>query len=324
MLFMAVSAEGQSLTGTWMGIYNRDHPADKRSFYYRLYLVHHQDSIYGIYQVLDAQAAAKGISPNEAAVMATYSVFNYEMQKQTDAFVLYSKNLISVSAAKNTADRLPPTFLQLHCQRDDQLEDWYVHAAVGSSLLPITDNAFGQLKVKKVTDSLPAWVWAQLEGSVAPKLARHTKLAWPKIRLLKKDRLKEQPAELLPLLNVDQRKDVVHRILETESTEATLELYDNGMIDDDTVSLYFNGQLLIDRQKVAATPLRLTVKLEEERENRFVIFAHNEGRLPPNTALLVIKTGADRHELTLKSTLTENAVVLLLTKQMQAIETEKK
>jgi hypothetical protein len=42
-----------------------------------------------------------------------------------------------------------------------------------------------------------------------------------------------------------------------------------------------------------------------------VLFAHNLGSIPPNTATVVVKSGGKRYELRSSASLTENAVLML-------------
>jgi hypothetical protein len=45
--------------------------------------------------------------------------------------------------------------------------------------------------------------------------------------------------------------------------------------------------------------------------NEFVMVAENLGIIPPNTALMIITVGKQRHEVTLTSTEQKNAMVII-------------
>lgn len=87
-------------------------------------------------------------------------------------------------------------------------------------------------------------------------------------------------------------------------------LYDNGQIDGDTVSLYFNGKLMIASQKLSTTPIRLDLELDLDRnDNDLVMYAENLGSIPPNTALMIVTVGDKRYEVNITSTEQTNGTV---------------
>ncbi len=310
-MFACLCTQAQSLTGTWLAAYRRDLPSDKRVFYYKIYLQQHQDSVYGICQALDAMTDIRGLNPETADVQSTYHLFNHHLSAaDTTQFVLTSGEQISNGAV--VTQNSPPMFLTWVCTVLPSGKNHFEFTPrIVHSLQLLSDGQIGNIVLKKLSTDIPPHV------NLLPLTASKLSLKLPSLFRKKKPVNNKPQLTLETTTPIEERKDVVHRIIETEAAEATIDLYDNGMVDDDTVSLYFNGRLLIDRQKVSEVPLRLTVRLDKEVENRFILFAHNEGKIPPNTALLVIRTGQARHELTLKSTLTENAVVLLLAKPLQ-------
>jgi hypothetical protein len=82
-----------------------------------------------------------------------------------------------------------------------------------------------------------------------------------------------------------------------------VDLYDNGQIDGDTVSLYYNGKLVVSRKRLSTTPISLSIKLDPDRaDNDLVMYAENLGSIPPNTALMVVTVGDKRYEVNITST----------------------
>ncbi len=92
----------------------------------------------------------------------------------------------------------------------------------------------------------------------------------------------------------------------TSSDSLTLILYDNGEVDGDTVSVFFNDHLILDRHKISERGKRIILPLSIGL-NTIEMFAHNLGSIPPNTALLVINAGTERHELRASADLKTNA-----------------
>lgn len=109
-----------------------------------------------------------------------------------------------------------------------------------------------------------------------------------------------------------ERENNLVRTINTSEENITIEFYDNGTIDNDTISVYHNNELVISNGRLVLTPL--TVKIKGSVPNphhEIVVVAENLGDIPPNTALMVIKAGRERYEITLASNETRNAKVII-------------
>jgi hypothetical protein len=87
-----------------------------------------------------------------------------------------------------------------------------------------------------------------------------------------------------------------------------LDIYDNGVIDNDTISVRVNKQQVLSNQRLSARPI--TVNLRIDAQNPFQeieLVAENLGGIPPNTALLIITAGEKRYRLDVSSTETKSA-----------------
>lgn len=90
-----------------------------------------------------------------------------------------------------------------------------------------------------------------------------------------------------------------------------LKLYDNGEIDGDSVSVFYNGQLLVSKQRLTDKALEINIPIDPTiKEHKITLFADNLGSIPPNTALIVVTSGKNRYELRSKADLNENAVLV--------------
>ena len=86
--------------------------------------------------------------------------------------------------------------------------------------------------------------------------------------------------------------------------------YDNGEIDGDSISVFYNDNLLASSQKLSAAALHVKVGLDNSKEvNEITMFADNLGSIPPNTALMLIYDGKKRYEVRLSSTLQKSGTV---------------
>jgi hypothetical protein len=95
-------------------------------------------------------------------------------------------------------------------------------------------------------------------------------------------------------------------------SDVTVKLYDNGEIDDDTISVYMDKKLVLSAKRLTASPLTLKLKMNEETsEHELVLVAENLGRIPPNTSLMIVESGEQRFTAQITSTEQKNAVVRL-------------
>jgi hypothetical protein len=106
------------------------------------------------------------------------------------------------------------------------------------------------------------------------------------------------------------RTNELVKVLTVNSPSVIVKLYDNGEIDDDTISVYHNNEKIISSKRLNASPL--TIKLDlgnENTEHELVMVAENLGRIPPNTSLMIVEAGGQRFEVRITSTEQKNAVV---------------
>ena len=114
----------------------------------------------------------------------------------------------------------------------------------------------------------------------------------------------------------DLREKVFVREIEVSGGPLRLELYDNGSIDYDSVSVYLNNRLIIPKTKLDHRAIRKTILLDSTLPyNELSMFAENLGIVPPNTAALIIYDGDKRHELVLTSDLNKTATIRLRNKK---------
>lgn len=100
----------------------------------------------------------------------------------------------------------------------------------------------------------------------------------------------------------------VSQIIDVDADSLKVSLYDNGEVDNDTISLFYNRQLVATGQLLSDKALTFTLALNDTI-NEIAMFAENLGRIPPNTALAIIYAGEQRFELNLTSTFNKNAAI---------------
>ncbi len=104
---------------------------------------------------------------------------------------------------------------------------------------------------------------------------------------------------------------IVKNRIEVFAETIELNFFDNGEIDGDSISVFYNKKLIIDNQPLRAIPLTITVEVTPGIDNEILMFANNEGSIPPNTAILIFDTKKQRIELPINSNLKSNVAVYL-------------
>jgi hypothetical protein len=106
------------------------------------------------------------------------------------------------------------------------------------------------------------------------------------------------------------RENALAQTITVNTEEVTIKLYDNGEIDDDTISVFVDKQLMLSHRRLSAVPITLKLKFDaDDDEHEVVMVAENLGRIPPNTSLMVINAGDKRYQVQITSTEQKNAMV---------------
>jgi hypothetical protein len=128
-----------------------------------------------------------------------------------------------------------------------------------------------------------------------------------------------QQREVVNFVVVDQykkRENEVIAELEVESDSLLIDFYDNGEVDGDSISIFFNDKLLASAQRLSVSAIHLKIGLDPAKEvNNLSMFADNLGNIPPNTALMLVYDGRKRYEVRLSSNLQKNGMVRIRKKR---------
>ena len=109
-----------------------------------------------------------------------------------------------------------------------------------------------------------------------------------------------------------KRENVITQELEFDSDSLRIDLYDNGEIDGDMISLFYNRQLVLNNQKLTHKSIRIDLVLDKTQVNNEIsMFAENLGLIPPNTALMTITDGKNKYQVRISSSLEKNATIRL-------------
>jgi hypothetical protein len=124
--------------------------------------------------------------------------------------------------------------------------------------------------------------------------------------------IKTNPITMVPKPTVlKNRVNELAKTIIVTSSEVVVKLYDNGEIDDDTISVYLDNKLVLSSKKLTASPLTIKINMDEQTQDghELVMVAENLGRIPPNTSLMIVEAGSQRFEVRITSTEQKNAVV---------------
>lgn len=112
-------------------------------------------------------------------------------------------------------------------------------------------------------------------------------------------------------LTVDKRKNIEQSHIEVNVKTINLKVYDNAIVDGDTVSILYNGKMLLSHQLLSEKAIEINLELDDRQtRHEITLFAENLGSIPPNTALIVVTAGEKRYELFASASLQENAVLV--------------
>jgi hypothetical protein len=119
-----------------------------------------------------------------------------------------------------------------------------------------------------------------------------------------------------PIQNIVVNNEFKERALEVQneivvdSDTIQVDFYDNGEVDGDSISVFFNEKILGANLKLSTRSIHLDIGLDTTQEfNTLAMFANNLGAIPPNTALMLIYDGKKRYEIRLSSSLDKNGAV---------------
>ena len=94
----------------------------------------------------------------------------------------------------------------------------------------------------------------------------------------------------------------VIKVIEVNHSTIKVDIYDNGQIDGDVVSIYLNEKQLVSSKMLTAQPISLQIQVDDTEEvYDLIMYAESLGSIPPNTALMIVTTPTQRYEINISS-----------------------
>lgn len=107
-----------------------------------------------------------------------------------------------------------------------------------------------------------------------------------------------------------ERENVLSKEIVVDSDSLSVDFYDNGEVDGDSISIFYNNKLIAFSRILSTKAVHFYVGLDTTRQvNEISMFADNLGSIPPNTALMVVTDGKKRYEISMSSNLKQNATL---------------
>ena len=199
----------------------------------------------------------------------------------------------------------------------------------GFSYLKMTTAFFCSLEVMRTSYCLSPAFTTTRKVTSPPVASTKKAVPQPKKDTVQKDIARTNPATVTKPAKIDSiktpekkiasvpmprvisnRQNELVKTITVNTTDVTVDLYDNGTIDNDTVSVYLDKKLVVSKQRLTEKPITVKINLDERTTfHEMVMVAENLGEIPPNTSLMIVNAGDQQYEVRITSTEQKNAVV---------------
>lgn len=282
LVSLTINLHAQNLTGTWEGRLN------KNSFL-QLNIVQNGERICGYswhYLLKDTQSFCK-----------TYFEGCYSRTGKK-----WGINAVSFIDRSDSGHGL--ISFEFNHKVHDKMEILVYRPGAGALILQLLgEERMISLYLKKVSDK-PVEIIEKMKDCMPPGKAAQDIAA-------EVDTLQKSRDSFNLVTKLKQRINIEQSVIEVNVKAINLKVYDNAIMDGDTVSILYNGKMLLTHQLLTEKAIEIDLVLDENQgRHEIVLFAENLGSIPPNTALIIITAGDKRYELFASASLQQNAVLV--------------
>ncbi len=113
-----------------------------------------------------------------------------------------------------------------------------------------------------------------------------------------------------------RKTDIIRQVFFT-SDSLVLRIYDNGIVDGDTVSVVLNGNVILSKKALTIKPIETTIQTTPLAGDslQLILYAENLGSIPPNTGLLVVQDGNEQTTIRFAGDLQKNSAIIFKRKK---------
>ncbi len=182
---------------------------------------------------------------------------------------------------------------------------------------PTASNTTAKKNNTSTASNKPTTTTKKNVGVKPPPVVTNTKPLTSKTKDIKiatldsVNKIERTPLPVITPKVLATRENEVVKTIFTKSNEITINVYDNGSIDNDTVSVYLDKKLVISKQRLTTKAITFKFLLDDTNDyHELVMVAENLGEIPPNTSLMVVNAGNKQYEVRITSNEQKNAVVI--------------
>ena len=116
---------------------------------------------------------------------------------------------------------------------------------------------------------------------------------------------------IVPWVLMSRENYLVKKII-TNSKTISFDVFDNGTIDNDTITIYNNKKLMVDMSRLSYKAVHFDLTFTEDRKfHEIIVVANNLGTVPPNTALIKYTDAKLDEEVFINTDFTKNAKIII-------------
>jgi hypothetical protein len=289
------TAFSQEIAGKWQGSFSG---AGNNKFKLELQLVNSGSTVNGI-----AVSTQSSDFFGKAAVTGTWNeaLQNLVIKEET-------MEEVKIKGGGQDACRMTYDLIYKKVKNKEYLEGTFTTSGMKDG----TECGSGKVKLERpaAKDTTPKPVVVKKEKVVKEKPKKEEPVA-------KVTKEKQTPIQMpvvipKPLDPLKERTNELFETITTSAQEVTIDFYDNGEIDGDTISVYDNGLLRTSGKGLSTQAISLKLSFENNvTQHEIVMVAENLGSIPPNTALMIVQAGTERYNVRLTSTEKKNAMVII-------------
>ncbi|HEY6503904.1 MAG TPA: hypothetical protein VIZ28_08020 [Chitinophagaceae bacterium] len=298
ILLISLHASSQSVFGYWYGVGNVEVPSKVSNYLVELVLQPEKGTVKGVlnyyfkntYRSLQVKGKFNASTRELIILNVPVTYFGSPINKEIDCIMNF-RALLRVAVAGST----------LAGRFEGLPENMYVCAPISFNL---TMNAAASKTdsvikaIKEFKETYQVWTPALADTLVATTIVQRKV-----VNYVVENQFKE-------------REEVISDEIEVESDTLKVDFYDNGEVDGDSISVFFNKELLAFSQKLSERSVHFNLVLDSLKSiNELSMFADNLGAISPNTALMIIDDGKKRFNIRLSSSLEKNATVRIKRKK---------